>query len=201
VAWARNTTQDSSHILDRLNRAAQAQRKARKTARTILQALAFGGLVLLFFLRVPEVEGRSMLPSVAGGNHVLINTLAYGTAVGPWTLLSRAVQRGDVIAFSRGLGDDSTTYLKRVVALPGDRVDIRDGRLQVNGVDVDETAFALADRSSMSQLRIPAECVFVLGDNRAESDDSRVFGPIPESAIIGKAVFVIWPIGDIKTIP
>jgi signal peptidase I len=141
-----------------------------------------------------------MLPSIAGGNHVLINTLTYGTAVGPWTLLSGTPRRGDVIAFARGQGDDSTTYLKRVVALPGDTIALRDGRLAVNGAYVDEPAFVLADHSSMRKLRIPAGTIFVLGDNRAESDDSRLFGPVPQSAIIGKALLVIWPLGDIKRI-
>ena len=200
LAWAQSASQDTAVVLDRLDRSALARRNARRAARTALQVLVFVGLGLLFFLRVPQVEGRSMLPSIAAGNHVLINTLAYGATIGPWTLLSGPIQRGDLIAFARGQGDDVRTYLKRVVALPGDTVVIHDGKVAVNGSFVDEPAFVLADHSSMESLRVPAGCVFTLGDNRAESDDSRVFGPVPESTIIGKAVFVIWPLGEIKRI-
>ena len=200
MAWARSTTQNAPLIPDSLDRAVQLRRTARKAARTALQIMAFAALAFLFFLRTPQVEGRSMLPSIAGGNHVLINTLAYGARVGPWTFKTATVKRGDIVAFARGRGDEATTYLKRVVALAGDTVLIKKGQLVVNGAYINESTFVVADRSSMNQLRIPAGSIFVLGDNRAESDDSRVLGPVSESSIIGKVLLVIWPLGDVKTI-
>ena len=141
LAWAQSASQDTAVVLDRLDRSALARRNARRAARTALQVLVFVGLGLLFFLRVPQVEGRSMLPSIAVGNHVLINTLAYGATIGPWTLLSGPIQRGDLIAFARGQGDDVRTYLKRVVALPGDTVAIHDGKVIDSGDDRLELVF------------------------------------------------------------
>jgi signal peptidase I len=141
-----------------------------------------------------------MLPSIAGGSHVLINTLAYGATVGPWTITRNTAERGDVIAFTRGHGDEATTYLKRVVALPGDTIAISNGKIVLNQFMIDEKSVVLSDRSFMKPLVVPIGSVFVLGDNRAESDDSRLFGPVPQSAITGKAILVIWPLGDIKRI-
>jgi signal peptidase I len=67
--------------------------------RLLIQAAVFIALVSLFFFRVPQVEGRSMLPNIEGGNHVLINTLAYGIALDPWVLTSNPIDRGDIVAF------------------------------------------------------------------------------------------------------
>jgi signal peptidase I len=182
-----------------LTRTARTRRVAQRVLRFIIQAIVFTALVSLFFFRVPQVEGRSMQPDIESGNHVLINTLAYGVALGPWVLVSNPVQRGDIVAFERGQGDDRKLFLKRVIALPGEDVAVKDGIVSVNGLARTETS-ALLDRSNMRVVTVPASSVFVLGDNRGESDDSRSFGPIPESSIVGKALFVIWPLGHVKRV-
>jgi signal peptidase I len=168
--------------------------------RLFIQALVFASLVSLFFFRVPQVEGRSMQPNIENGTHVLINTLSYGVAIGPLVLARTPINRGDIVAFERGHGDDAKILLKRVVALPGETVAVSNGAVIVQGQPLHETYDLLPDHSLMKGVSVPAGMVFVLGDNRAESDDSRSFGPIPQSSIIGKAVFVIWPIGHVKRI-
>ena len=186
--------------IDRQKRQADLMRRVRYAARLALQVAVFIALASLFFLRAPQVEGRSMLPGVQSGDHVLINTLAYGIALGPWVVARTSVRRGDIIAFERGQGDDTKTFLKRVIALPGEHVEIRDGIVWVAGDPLVTPATILPDSSTMKALVVPSAMVFVLGDNRAESDDSRTFGPVAQSSIIGKALFVIWPIMHVKRI-
>ncbi len=155
----------------------------RHAVRVTVQVIVLAAIGMAFFLRVPQVTGPSMLPHVQPGEIVLINTLAY--RFGP-------IRRGDVVALNH---DEATaqTFLKRVVALPGERVRIDAGVLYVNGVVVPEPYVSFPDKRSVAELTVPPHELYVLGDNRAESEDSRVWGPIDESAVIGKAIVGLWP--------
>ena len=130
-----------------------------------------------------------MLPHVQPGELVLINTLAY--RFGP-------IKRGDIVAL---LHDEATaqTFLKRVVALPGDRVRLDHGTLVVNDVPVYEAYVSFPDRRDIAETTVPAHGLYVLGDNRAESEDSRAWGPIDEGSIIGKAIVGLWPPEALKS--
>ncbi len=172
----------------------------RRTVRLTLEVLVFIALASVLFLRIPQVEGRSMLPTIEDGNHVLINTLTYGLRLGPLTLDARTPERGDIVAFVRGEGDDRKVFLKRVIGLPGERVGFSHGKVLINGVPLAETYRVLVDRATMQPVVVPSGSVFVLGDNRSESDDSRTFGSVALSTLIGKARFIIWPIGHVKEI-
>jgi signal peptidase I len=121
------------------------------------------------------------------GDHLLIDRLAYGPRI-PFTRLClprlRSVHRGDVVSFHPpGRTDD--IYLKRVVAVGGDRVQSLDDDLYVNGNRV-------GARSKPLDLVVPRGEVYVLGDNRDHSEDSRVFGTVPERNVIGEPVMVLW---------
>jgi len=155
----------------------------RHAVRLTVQALVLLAIGMAFFLRVPQVIGPSMLPHVQPGELVLINTLAY--RFGP-------IRRGDVVALTH---DEATaqTFLKRVVALPGERVRIDRGRLFVDDRPVAEPYVSFSDGRSVPTVTVPAHGFYVLGDNRAESEDSRSWGPIDESAVIGKALVGVWP--------
>jgi signal peptidase I len=157
--------------------------QTRHAVRVTAQVIVLAAIGLAFFLRVPQVTGPSMLPHVQPGEVVLINTLAY--RFGP-------IARGDVVALDH---DEATaqTFLKRVVALPGERVRIDRGVLVVNGAVVPEPYVSFPDTRSVAELTVPPHALYVLGDNRAESEDSRVWGPIDESAVIGKAIAGLWP--------
>ncbi len=124
-----------------------------------------------------------MLPHVEPGELVLINTLAYRFG---------APARGDVVALHH---DEATaqTFLKRIVALPGERVELRDGALIVDGRPIPEPYVVFPDRRSIAPVTVPPHALYVLGDNRAESEDSRTWGPIDESDVIGKALAGLWP--------
>ena len=156
----------------------------RHAVRVTVQVVVLLALGMAFFLRIPQVTGTSMLPHVQPGELVLINTLAY--RFGP-------IRRGDVVALAH---DEATaqTFLKRVVALPGDRVRIDRGTLFVDGRPVPEPYVSFPDRRSVAAVTVPTHQLYVLGYNRAESEDSRDWGPIDESAVIGKALVGVWPL-------
>ena len=161
----------------------------RHALRLTAQVVVLVAIGMAFFLRIPQVTGPSMLPHVQPGELVLINTLAY--RFGP-------VKRGDIIALAH---DDATaqTFLKRVVALPGDRVRMERGTLFVNGAAVAEPYVSFPDRHDVAEITVPAHELYVLGDNRTESEDSRAWGPIDEKAIIGKAIVGLWPPEGLKS--
>ena len=156
-------------------------------ARTVVSLSAQLALLLMigmaFFLRTPQVAGLSMEPRVHPGEFVLINTLAYRFA---------PIRRGDVVAF-RHDAPTPETYIKRIVGLPGETVAIRDGVVFVDGRALAEPYVRFRDRRSAPPVTIPAGSYYVLGDNRADSDDSRDWGVLPASAIVGRAVVGIWP--------
>jgi signal peptidase I len=160
----------------------------RHAFRVTAQVLVLLAIGMAFFLRVPQVIGPSMLPHVQPGELVLINTLAY--RFGP-------IARGDVVALNH---DDPTaqTFLKRVVALPGERVQIDGGTLLVDGRRVAEPYVSFPDKRSVAAVTVPPHALYVLGDNRAESEDSRTWGPIDQSAVTGKAVAGLWPLRSLR---
>lgn len=165
------------------------------------------GLILLFFLRVPQVDGHSMAPQIDAGDHVIINTLAYDLRIerpGGGDPLSdirlRPVMRGDIVAFAHGTGDDGRIYLKRVIGLPGDTVSIERGVVLVNGAALLEPYGPRLDNSDMPPVEVQLDSLFVLGDNRGDSDDSRSFGAVPDSAVIGRAAIVVWPPNRVRSI-
>ncbi len=145
-------------------------------------------LVLVMFgaaFRIAVVPTGSMERTVLVGDHLLVNRGAYWFA---------KVGRGEVISFYPP-GNYRDVYLKRVVAVGGDHVEIRDGAVYVNSREVSEPYVEhVCGLCTMPQTHtvVPAGELYVLGDNRDRSEDSRYFGPVPESNVIGKPVMVLW---------
>jgi len=146
----------------------------------ILAVVLFAGINLLT-ARI-RVEGASMLPTLRNGEFVLVNRLAYRFG---------EPQRGDVIVFHYPK-NPTQEYVKRVIGLPGDVVEIERRQVKVNGEILDEVYIAEAPRYQV-QTRVPPDTLFVLGDNRNNSSDSHSWGPVPMENLVGKAVFVYWP--------
>ncbi|MBD5654597.1 MAG: signal peptidase I [Candidatus Eremiobacteraeota bacterium] len=134
-------------------------------------------------LRPGQVSGYSMRPRIDSDEYVLINALAYrlGTP-----------QRGDIVAF-RHERSAQAVYLKRVIGVPGDRISIDRGSVIVNGAALAEPYVGLRDARSFAAVVVPRDAYYVLGDNRANSDDSRVWGFVPANDLIGRALFGVWP--------
>jgi len=162
-----------------------------KQATTWVRDLAlsvFIALVVILFLYQPvKVEGTSMMPSLEDQERVFINKFLYRFRFGE-------VERGDTVVFWFP-GDPTKSYIKRVIGLPGDRVEIRSGHVLVNGRMLDEPYVPeeYRDRATFGPVLVPEDHFYVLGDHRSSSNDSRSWGPVPRAAIYGKAVFAYWP--------
>jgi len=155
-----------------------------------LQIAALGILAIAFFMRTPQVSGLSMAPQIDSGEYVLINTVSYRLG---------HPERGDIVAFRHERSAPSV-YLKRIIGLPGDRVTIVRGAVFVNATKLEEPYVRFPDRRSFKEIAVPAGALYVLGDNRANSDDSRFWGFVDEPQVIGKAVAGIWPLGRMGTL-
>jgi len=177
------------------------RRRLYRVAGLAIQAVILLGLISLFFYRLPQVDGQSMEPQLTGGEHVLIDTLAFDFRIANPAdpdrpivdLRLHPIARGDLIAFEHGTGDDRRILLKRVVALAGDTIAVADGRVTVDGSPLDDVGGTFPDSSNLAPLTVASGHVFVLGDNRAQSDDSRAFGPVPIASVVGRATLVVWP--------
>jgi signal peptidase I len=145
--------------------------------------LLLGLFGFAFTVHPSQVSGFSMEPRIDSGEYVIINTLAYRFA---------KPQRGDIIAFRHERSAESV-YLKRVIALPGDRVAIERGTVYLNGRALSEDYVHFRDKRTMKGITVPPSAYYVLGDNRANSDDSRVWGFVNMDDVIGRAMFAIWP--------
>ena len=159
----------------------------RSLASLVLQLAILGVLIAAFFIRFWQVSGSSMSPHVSSGEFVIINTLAYRFT---------APARGDIVTF-RHDGVTPELYIKRVIGLAGDRIRIDHGVVYVNRRRLSEPYVQFADNRSEPETIVPLGDVYVLGDNRAVSEDSRVFGPVPQDTLTGKAIAGIWPIPSI----
>jgi signal peptidase I len=156
--------------------------------RDLLVAAVAAILIIVFLYQPVRVEGTSMLPRLVDRDRLFINKFVYHFT---------AIERGDVVVFHYPRNPEES-YIKRVIALPGDRLRIDQGTVWVNGRPVDEPYVpdAYKDYRSRPEEVIPAGFYFMMGDHRSVSSDSREFGPVERSLIYGKAVFVYWPARD-----
>jgi signal peptidase I len=159
-----------------------------------------------------RIPSGSMEPTLDIGQRVLVNRLVYDlhaprrgdiVVFHPPTSLTCAVTTAPDQACPQGDGHESSTYfIKRVVGLPGDRLSVKDGHPVINGREMTDEPFITpcADGSDCelpTSIVVPPHTVFVMGDNRGNSDDSRFWGPVPDSWVIGQAFLTYWPLNRI----
>jgi signal peptidase I len=196
----------------------------REYSESIVVAVAIALFLRAFVIEAFQIPSGSMIPTLEIGDHIFVSKFAYGlgipftnTKILPWA----EPKRGDVIVFKYPLGQD-TDYIKRVVGLPGDKVEVRHNEIFINGkpmprelVDAQFHFSDAGDRSSelwlehldkhphntlhdpghlteFGPIEVPAKSAFVMGDNRDNSNDSRVWGRVPFELIKGKALIVWW---------
>lgn len=142
--------------------------------------------MVTFVAQPVRVQGASMQPRIEDNERILVNKFIYRI---------QGISRGDVVVFYYPR-DPSVSYIKRVIGLPGDRIDIRSGSVFVNGSPVEEPYLlsAYRDGYDMPETMVESGHYFVMGDHRSSSMDSRSFGAVPEKYIYGKAAFCVWPI-------
>ena len=155
-------------------------------------AVLFFFFVITFVAQAFRVQGTSMQPLLADGERIVVNKFLYRF---------HDIERGDVVVFWYPK-DPSVSFIKRVVGVPGDLVELRAGTLYVNGVAVREDYLkpGFRDSDSYAPINVPKGYYYVLGDHRNSSNDSRSWGEVPEKYIYGKAVFRFWPPAKIGAI-
>lgn len=162
------------------------RRELRNWTRDLAIALVLALFIIIFLYRPVKVEGTSMAPLLSDQERIFINQFVYHF---------EPIDRGDVVVFWYPL-DRTKSFIKRVIGLPGETVEIRSGRLFINDKEWMEpyVPASYLDGSSYGPKVIPPGEYFVMGDHRDSSNDSRVFGSVPRQYIYGKAVFAYWPV-------
>ncbi|HEX8561125.1 MAG TPA: signal peptidase I [Pyrinomonadaceae bacterium] len=168
--------------------------EARLLLRDLVFAMMVMALVLVFVAQPVKVEGTSMLPRLHDGERIFVNKLIYYGLP--------EIERGDIVVFWFP-NDPGKSYIKRVIGLPGETVQMRAGRIFVNGKELQEPY--LEDSLNVAASDDPPVYVkphyyFVMGDNRDNSSDSRSWGLVPEKYIYGKALFRYWPLSKASVI-
>jgi len=164
--------------------------------RDLMLSVLIAVLVILFLYRPVKVEGTSMMPTLLDQERLFINQFSYKFGLGD-------IKRGDTVVF--WYPDDATeqvSYIKRVIGLPGDTVEVKDGYVLVNGKQLQENYVPLEYRGDRPYppTPVPPNKYFVLGDHRISSNDSRAWGFVPRDYIYGKAVFVFWPLEHLGSV-
>jgi len=143
-------------------------------------------IVILFLYQPVKVEGTSMMPSLVNQERIFINKFVYRFY---------PIQRGDTVVFQFPR-DTSKSYIKRVIGMPGDTVDVDHGTVIVNGKRLDEPYVPdeMRDMQTAKTTTLKPDEYYVMGDHRNSSNDSRNWGPVERKYVYGKAVFVYWPL-------
>src|SRR5271156_4003494 len=159
----------------------------RSWTRDLAVALGLALVIIIFLYQPVKVEGTSMAPLLSDQERIFINKFVYRFA---------PIERGDVVVFWYPL-DHSKSFIKRVIGLPGETIELRASHLYVNGKELTEPYVppSYLDGSSYGPVQIPEGNYFVMGDHRDSSNDSRGFGPVSRPYIYGKAVFAYWLVG------
>lgn len=175
------------------------RRRARKRSRgrealswviCIVGAVAVALLLRAFVFELVTVDGESMEPTLHSYQNLFVEKVSR---------YSGNIERGQIIIVNYP-GEDGV-FVKRVVGLPGDTLEVRDGSLYVNGERREEPYILDQEMDyEMEKTTVPADSYFVLGDNRNDSLDSHLIGSIPQDMVRGHALFIIWPLSDIGSI-
>jgi signal peptidase I len=159
----------------------------RELVEAVLPALVIVLLVNVFIAQATRVEGQSMEPNLHDRQRLIIEKVSYHF---------HSPERGDIVVL-RSPTRQSEPLIKRVIGLPGETIEIRNDQVYIDGVVLDEPYLTQETFGSMSAKLVPEGQVFVMGDNRGSSNDSRIFGTIPLDDIIGRAWLRYWPVEDI----
>ncbi len=181
----------------------------REYFEAIVIAIVLALFIRTFVIQAFKIPSGSMLPTLQIGDHLLVNKFLYGLKIpftGTLMVPFKDVAQGDVVVF-RFPKDRSVDYIKRVIGTPGDTVEIRDKKVFVNGNAIKDSHAHIASdtildpkaspRDSLGPILVPEDRIFVMGDNRDNSYDSRFWGFVDQKDILGKAFILYWS-WDIK---
>jgi len=176
----------------------------REYAEAIVIALLLALFIRTFVVQAFKIPSGSMIQTLLVGDHILVNKFIFGPRVdvGSWVNVRlfplKRPERGDVIVFLEPV-ERQKDFIKRVIALPGETIEIVGRQVLIDGAPLDESAYVYYDNPRMRRamdhygpLTVPAGYYFVMGDNRENSADSRVWGPVPFSLVKGDAFRIYW---------
>ncbi|MEW6001392.1 MAG: signal peptidase I [Nitrospirota bacterium] len=180
------------------------KRLFREYAEAIITALLLALLIRTYIIQAFKIPSGSMIPTLLVGDHILVNKFIYGTKI-PFSdkkvLVFKKPERGDIIVFEYP-ENPKKDFIKRVIAVEGDIVESRGKKVYVNGKPLDEPFAYHVDsnirpagidpRDNFGPLIVPKDRVFVMGDNRDQSYDSRYWGFVDKEAIVGEALIIYW---------
>lgn len=174
-----------------------AKSAIREYIEALVISLVLAGLIIAFIAQSFLVEGSSMEPSFHHGQRLLVEKVSYRFG---------EPKRGQVVVF-RYPGDQRRKFIKRVIGLPGDEIAIQNGFLYINGLRLEEDyingpTYGTYSAPTYGPVLVPEGHYFVLGDNRRNSDDSRYpdVGFVPKKNLVGRALFVYWPLNQIRSV-
>lgn len=169
----------------------------REYAEAIVIAVLLALFIRTFIVQAFKIPSGSMKPTLLVGDHILVNKFIYGVKI-PFTDKSlielSQPKRGDVVVFKYPL-DTKKDYIKRVIGLPGDKVELVNKKLLINGrptADPHASYSIYGNLRNFGPVSVPVDHLFVMGDNRDESSDSRVWGFVPFAYLKGKAFLIYW---------
>lgn len=158
-------------------------RALREVAETVIPAVVIALVINLFLAQATQVLGQSMEPNLHSTQRVVVEKVTYRFLHGP--------RRGDIVVID--LPGQTEMLIKRVVGLPGESVEVRNGQVYIDGEALDEPWTVRPGGGNYGPQTIPPLRVFVMGDNRGASNDSRSFGPVAIEHVVGHAWFSYWP--------
>lgn len=156
----------------------------RELVQTVLPAVLLAAVIHLFLAQATRVYGQSMEPNLHTNQRLIVEKISYRFH-GP--------QRGDIVVLRQPGCDDCELLIKRVIGLAGEEISVHDGQVYVDGEPVQEPYLIQPTTGHFGPVRVPPLHVFVMGDNRGASNDSRVFGPVSREEILGRAWVSYWP--------
>ena len=173
-------------------------REAKEWAQSIAVALILTLIIRTYVVQAFKIPSGSMRPTLMEGDKLFVNKFLYRF---------KPMERGDIVVF-KFPGEPKKDFIKRLVAFQGETVEIRDGKLYINGKVLDEPdsfgKFFYYNHDPFGgpneKIKVPGDSLYVLGDNSANSTDSRFWGFVPQKNIIGKAIFRWWPLNRLGKI-
>jgi len=155
----------------------------RELLEVVVVSVAIAAFLITFIVQAFFIPSRSMQPTLEPGDRILVNKFIYRF---------HEPQRGDVIVFKFPL-DPSRDFIKRVIGLPNDKIEIKEGILYINDKEQKEPYLAEFFPGNYGPYHVPPHNLFVLGDNRGNSEDSRFWGALPRENVVGQAMVIYWP--------
>lgn len=165
----------------------RSQRLFWETVETVIVAVILAFLIRTFVVESFVVDGHSMEPTLHNGEHLLVNKFIYRF---------EKPKDGQIIVFRPPLPGAEQDFIKRIIGTPGQTVALRDGHLYIDGRHVPEPFLKYRDHANYGPIQVSPGTLFVLGDNRPNSEDSRIFGLVPETNVRGEAFLIFWPPAD-----